>query len=140
MSPELILIVVFFVLVVIFPLIGRISGWSILATFYRFSESFIGECWRFQSAELRWKMGYNNCLTIGTNSSGLFISMFFLFRFGHPQLFIPWSDVSVETKRGFLCKYMEFHFRQAPIIPFRVSERLGQRIMQSGGPARFGKE
>jgi hypothetical protein len=89
MNPELILIIIFLVLVVIFPLIGRISGWGTLATFYRFSESFMGECWRFQSAEMRWKGGYNNCLTIGANESGLYLSVFFLFRLGHPQLFIP---------------------------------------------------
>jgi len=140
MNLELILIVVFLVLVVIFPLIGRISGWSALANFYRFSGEFQGERWRFQSAEMRWRIGYNNCLTIGANESGLYISLFFLFRFNHPNLFIPWNEVTLDAKKGFLYKYLEFRFLQAPMIPFRVSERLGQRIMQSAGPMRFGKE
>jgi len=135
MNPELILIVIFLVLVVIFPLIGRISGWSTLATFYRFSESFMGECWRFQSAEMRWKVGYNNCLTIGASASGLYISIFFLFRFGHPPLFVPWSEISVNMKKSFFRKYMEFQFQKAPMIPFRVSERLGQRLAKAAGNA-----
>jgi hypothetical protein len=62
-----------------FILITRISGWSIFATFYRLSGSFRGECWRFQSGELRWKMGYNNCLTVGVNPAGLYLFVFFPF-------------------------------------------------------------
>jgi hypothetical protein len=115
-------------------LIARIGGWSTLATFYRLSGSFSGDCWRFQSGEFRWKMGYNNCLSIGSNESGLHLSVFYLLRLGHPDLFIPWADISVTaSKRGFLSIYTEFRFRQAPMIPFRVSERLAQRIAKAAG-------
>jgi hypothetical protein len=70
-------------------IIARLDGRATLATFYRLSGSFSGECWRFQSGEMRWKLGYNNCLTVGVNPAGLYLSVFFLFRFGHPNLFIP---------------------------------------------------
>lgn len=114
--------------------IVRLGGRATLATFYRLSGSFSGECWRFQSGELRWKMGYNNCLTAGVNPTGLYLSVFFLFRFGHPNLFIPWADVSVAPgKRGLLSIYTEFRFRQVPTIPFRVNERLARRIIESAG-------
>jgi hypothetical protein len=122
-------------LIILFIFIARISDWATLASFYRFSGSFMGERWRFQSADLRWKMGYNNCLTIGANGSGLYLSVFFLFRLGHSNLFVPWADISVSIKRGFFHTLMEFRFRQAPTIPFRVSERLGQRIAKAAGSA-----
>ena len=122
----------------LFILIARLSGWTTLAAFYRLSGSFSGECWRFRSGELRWKMGYNNCLTVGVNPAGLYLSVFFLFRLGHPDLFIPWADVSVTTgKRGFLSAYTEFRFRQALGIPFRVNERLGRQILESAGSSRL---
>jgi len=45
-----------------------------------------------------------------------------------------WADISVTPgKRGFLSIYTEFRFRQAPMIPFRVNERLAQRILESAG-------
>ncbi|MEW6376574.1 MAG: hypothetical protein AB1502_12390 [Thermodesulfobacteriota bacterium] len=133
--PEFIFIAVVGFLIGLFILIGRISGWATLARFYRYSNSFIGECWRFQSAEMRWKVGYNNCLTIGANESGLYLSVFFLFRFGHPLLFIRWADISMNIKKGLLRSYLEFRFQQAPMIPFRVNERLGQQIAKAAGNA-----
>ena len=75
--------------------VARLGGWATLATFYCFSGSFNGDCWRFQSGELRWKIGYNNGLTVGANPTGLYLSVFFLFRLGHPDLFVPWADISV---------------------------------------------
>ena len=139
--PELFFIGFVVLWIGILFVITRLGGWATLATFYRLSGSFNGECWRFQSGGLRWKMGYNNCLTVGVNPAGLYLSVFFLFRFGHPSLFIPWADVSVATsKRGFLSIYTEFKFRQAPMIPFRVNERLAQRIMESAGGSWPGKD
>ena len=115
-------------------LVSRLGGWATLATFYRLSGSFNGDCWRFQSGEFRWRVGYNNCLAVGANPTGLYLSVFFLFRFGHPDLFIPWADISVISgKKGFLSIYAEFRFRQASEIPLRINERLLQRIMESAG-------
>jgi len=134
--PELYLVAFAGLWIGISCLIARLSGWAKLAALYRLSGPFNGECWRFQSAELRWKMGYNNCLTVGANPSGLYLSVFLLFRFGHPNLFIPWADISVtSSKRGFWSIYTEFRFRQAPMIPFRVGERLAQRVKESAGSA-----
>jgi hypothetical protein len=132
--PELLFVAFVGLWIGISLLIARLGGWATLATFYRLSGPFSGDCWRFQSGEFRWKMGYNNCLTIGANPTGLYLSVFFLLRFGHPNLFIPWADISVTaSKRGFLSIYTEFRFRQAPMIPFRVSERLEQRIAKAAG-------
>ncbi len=134
--PELFLVGFVGLWIAISYLVARLGGWAKLATFYRFSGPFDGQCWRFQSAELRWKMGYNNCLTVGANSAGLYLSVLFLFRLGHPGLFIPWTDISITPgKRGFWSIYREFRFRQAPMIPFRISQRLAQRIKESAGSA-----
>lgn len=134
--PEYIFIAVIGFLAILFFLIGRISGWSTLANFYRSSGEFLGQRWRFQSGQLRWRMGYNNCLTIGANESGLYLSVFFLFRIGHPSLFIPWGEISTSTQKNFWGHYIEFRFRQTQRIPFRVSFALGKKILEASGPSR----
>ncbi|MES2460155.1 MAG: hypothetical protein V4671_06205 [Armatimonadota bacterium] len=37
---------------------------------------------------------YKGCLNIGVTPQGMFLSILFLFRFGHPPLLIPWSCLS----------------------------------------------
>ena len=51
---------------------------------------------------MRWLTGYGNCLTVGANSYGLYLRILFLFRFMHPPLFIPWSEVSIKTRRNLI--------------------------------------
>jgi len=114
-------------------LVSRVSGWASLAKYYRSSESFQGERVHLQSGAHRWKTSYNNCLTVGMNYYGLYLSVFLILRFGHPNIFIPWADVSAVKKRGLLTPCVEFRFRQTPTIPFRVSERLGRRIVEGAG-------
>lgn len=124
-----------FLAVVLF-LIGRISGWATLANFYRASGEFFGPTWKFQSGQLRWRMGYNNCLTLGANHSGIYLSVFFLFRIGHPSLFIPWEEISINTQKNFWGRYMEFRFKQAQRIPLRVNLQLGEKILEASGHSR----
>jgi len=133
--PEYVFLAIIGFLFVLFFLIGRISGWSTLANVYRSPGEFLGQRWRFQSGQLRWHLGYNNCLTIGANESGLYLSVFFLFRFGHPSLFIPWGDISANTRKGFWCRYMEFRFKLAPMIPLRLSLQLGEKVIKASGPS-----
>ena len=75
---------------------------------------------------MRWGTNYGNCLTVGAGYQGLYLSVLFLFRSGHPPLLIPWSDISVRTEKGRWFSWTEFRFSRAPSIPLRVSERLGQ--------------
>ena len=81
-------------------------------------------------------MNYNRCLTVGANGQGLYLSLLFLFRFGHPALFIPWNEVAVVREgRTFWWKWSEFRFRQAPWVYIRLGERLSQQIKVSAGTA-----
>lgn len=112
-------------------IISRISGWTSLAEIYRYTDPFNGSRWRFQSAGMRWMMSYNNCLTIGLNERGLYLSIFFIFRFGHPPIFIPWNDISITNKKGLFFKYIEFRFRRFPFLFLRINKRLAERISHS---------
>lgn len=71
-------------------LISYISGWAALAENYRTTVPYRGDRWSWQSAEMRWMAGYNNCLTAGADRTGLYLSIsLFLCRVAHPPLFVP---------------------------------------------------
>jgi len=116
--------------------VSLLSGWAELARVYRSPRPFEGPRWRFESARMRLSMNYNRCLTVGANGQGLYLSLLFLFRFGHPALFIPWNEVAVVREgRTFWWKWSEFRFRQAPWVYIRLGERISQQIKVSAGTA-----
>jgi hypothetical protein len=115
------------------PIVGWVGGWASLARDYRFSNHFDGKRWRFESARMRRMMGYNNCLTIGANEQGLYLSILFLFRSGHPPLFIPWRDISARRKKFLWIKTAELRLGRETPIPFRIRENLADRLKDAAG-------
>ncbi len=128
---------------VLFPLlwvgvitgIGFLSGWNRLATRYRAEREFHGKLWRFQSGRMRWGMGYNNCLTVGADGLGLYLSMLLPFRMGHPPLFVRWQDLTVAPVKWLLFRGYRMEFRSEPGMSLSVSERLGDRLRAEAGQA-----
>jgi len=130
----LILFAVFFS--VICFLISFLTGWHELAGEYPLSGAFNGQRWRFRSANMRWGTHYGNCLTFGADQAGLFVSVVFPFRCGHPPLSIPWSEISVrQTRYFFNSERAEFRFRRAPSIPLYVSPALAEDLRAAAGSA-----
>jgi hypothetical protein len=114
--------------------IGHMTGWAALAEKFRCEGPFGGQQWRWESARMRWWGGYNNCLIVGADPQGLYLSMLLPFRFGHPPLFIPWIEVSVAKHgRWMLTRYVELRLGRECDIPFRVPERLGDRLKVAAG-------
>ena len=113
--------------------VAQIGGWGQLARFYRLSNPFSGERWYLRSGRMRLTMRYRNCLTIGANAQGLYLAVLFLFRFGHPPLFIPWQDIAVKTGETLWWRWTEFRFRQAPGVFLRVFGRIGDEVKSSAG-------
>jgi hypothetical protein len=113
-------------------LFATISGWRTLAGAYRFDGEFDGERWGSKSARIG-SVNYNRCLTFGSATDGLHIKPSWFFRLAHPPLFIPWSDVAAEQDKGWIFRYLDFRFAQAPEIRVRVSERLGTSLLSAAG-------
>ncbi len=114
-------------------LLARLGGWAALAEIYGATDVFEGDRWRFQTAQMRGRVNYGNVLTVGASARGLSLVPCLPFRIAHPPLFIPWTDVSVTVRKGFLLTFWELGFRRVPGIPFRISERLGRRIAAAAG-------
>jgi hypothetical protein len=83
-------------------IISLVGGWFSLAKVYRTRATFNGAKWRMQSGQMRWLVNYNNVLTLGVNSQGLYLASMFLFRFMHPPLLVSWSEIKVRSKKGWV--------------------------------------
>jgi hypothetical protein len=112
---------------------SAIGGWRLLARTYPLSEPFPADRWRFQSARMRYGVAYNGGLNVGADRRGLYISILFLLRGGHPPLFIPWPDVSISSEHSSWFAGTTLRFKKEPGVPFRISETLAQRLRVAAG-------
>lgn len=111
-------------------ILSRISGWHGLAAKYRMDAKFAGPTWTWQTGHMR-LVGFRNTLTVGTNRQGLYLAVLFPFRFQHPPLFVPWSDITVTPKRGLFIPGMQFLMGPAPGVPLWLSAGLAEKVRQA---------
>ncbi|MFZ0773024.1 MAG: hypothetical protein WCA49_22580 [Candidatus Sulfotelmatobacter sp.] len=114
-------------------IVSLVGGWFSLARVYRTQVAFTGAKWRMQSARMRWLMNYNNVLTIGANPQGLYLASMFLFRFMHPPLLVPWSEIKVRSKKGWVFEYVTFTMGHELAIPLRIRGTLGAKLKEAAG-------
>jgi hypothetical protein len=76
-------------------------------------------------------MNYGGFLTVGVNKMGLHLSVWFLFRIGHPPLFVPWRDITMTERKKFLGWRVVFQFARCPTIPFTITKRLADKINEA---------
>ena len=114
--------------VVLIFFIARLTGWAALGEVYRATGESAGQRWSFQTAYMRWWSHYGNCLTVTADPRGLSLAVLWLFRIGHPPLFIPWEEISSQPATWRWFRFVELRFRCAPSIPFRITEGLAQKL------------
>ena len=57
----------------------------------------------------------------------------FLFRFGHPAIFVPWGDITITEKQVSRSKMLELRFRKTEDLPVRIFAELGARLAVAAG-------
>jgi len=115
-------------------LIAALSGWMDLAERFRLTSTFTGPTWGFQSARMRWTSHYGSCLGVGADATGLMLSVLFLFRPGHPPLFVPWSEISVAKRQNFwFIRRVRLLLGREEQIPLVISGSLADRIQAAAG-------
>ena len=83
---------------------------------------------------MRWTSHYGSCLNVGADPAGVKISVLFPFRPGHPPLLIPWSEISVASRRKFLfIRRVKLLLGREEQIPFVISGGLADRIQAAAG-------
>ena len=118
-------------------LISVVGGWNILSRDYQANSAFAGKKMRLKSVGMRRWMSYNNCITVGADKYGLYLSVFPLFRVGHPPLFFPWTDISTEEgSRRLLGDFVKFTFTRQPDVPVIFSKKLAAGIFKLNEESR----
>jgi hypothetical protein len=114
-------------------LIAWTGGWHELAGVYGAELPMeLAHEWRNRQGRMRYGTGYNGCLNIAANAMGMQLSLWKIFRPGHPPLFIPWSDVTTAVERGTFTEFVRFSFRRAaPTL--RLRRDLAEEILRTAG-------
>jgi len=120
---------------VVGAVVSFIGGWFSLAQVYRTQEAFDGAKWRMQSGRMRGLANYNNVLTLGVSQQGLYLASMFLFRFMHPPLLVPWSEIWVRRNKGWVFEYVTFTMGHDLAIPLRIRAKLAAKLRESAGNA-----
>lgn len=121
--------------VLLLNLIAAFSGWKALAVRFRMQQPFSGQQWRWQSAQLRYYVGYNNCLVVGADQAGLFLGATWIVRTGHVPLFVPWNEITLrQIQRSWLMgNIVVLTLGRSEQIPFRIRASLADRLKPAAG-------
>jgi hypothetical protein len=114
-------------------LIALASGWKKLSNRFRLQQTYSGPTWKWQSALMRRFAAYNNCLIVGADQMGLFLSIMVFFRPGHPALFIPWNEVTVTRTDGILTDLVEITLGHSEQVPFKIRGSLASKLRDAAG-------
>jgi hypothetical protein len=82
-------------------LISSLGGWRQLADTFPANGPPTGTRFRMQSGSVGW-VNYSGCLTVYSSPDGIYLSVMWPFRLGHPPLFIPWTEIHDVTTRRML--------------------------------------
>ena len=113
-------------------LLAAISGWRTLAHLYPARGTFSGKHYFFRSGNLN-GVRYGGCLTLGADRAGLSMSVLFMFRMGHPPIFIPWSDVQAQAGRDWGFSVINLSCKQVPGITIRLRRKDAEALFKDAG-------
>jgi hypothetical protein len=86
--------------------LSQLSGWNKLASLYPGRQPASGKCFLMQGGKVG-AVYYTGCLMIHTSAEAIRISVWPIFRFQHPPLFIPWRELHNPRERRLFCARLE---------------------------------
>ena len=114
--------------------ISVVGGWFHLSKRFRLDRPFDGLSEGLQSGVMRSFAKYANCLRLGANAEGLYLAVLFLFRFMHPPLFVPWSEIKVHRQQRWLFgEYFTLMLGSHPAIPLRITNASATLLKDAAG-------
>ncbi len=109
----------------------RLSGFPQLIRHYGWRSSFVGSEWYWQSVAIGW-LSYRSCVTVGLNTTGLYMAPWAIFRAGHPPLLIPWSELQVEGSQWWwLMRVYPLRTKACPNVVIRIPQQLFHQLVRA---------
>lgn len=110
------------------------SGWACLAQQLAFTGEYVGPTWQFQNGRMRFMISYRNALTVGADSTGLYLApTLSIFSAGHPPLLIPWNRIAVTEAEFLFFRRILLDLGVDSPVPFSISGTLGDRLRSAAG-------
>jgi hypothetical protein len=113
-------------------LISYISGWFALSMHFQKQTEPYGETQSagplFYTVYMRFWGHYSSIIRITAAEDALYLSVFFLFRIGHPPLCIPWSEIQLGNTKFFFRRYIVLTLGNQERIPLRISVRMANKL------------
>jgi len=94
-------------------LLAFIGGWFGLSKIYRDNDP--SQTLQYIAKTINvGGVSYGRCINASVTTSGIYLRIFFIFRFLHPPLFIPWLEIkSVASKKWFFFSSYYVRTRQS---------------------------
>ena len=108
------------------------AGWRSLAKQFKTTEKPYGDVrsagpW-FYSVYFRFWAHYSSVIRMESTHNALYLSVFFLFRIGHPPLRIPWEEIQFSRTKWFWRRYIVLTLGHEEQIPMRISVRMARNL------------
>ena len=119
-------------------IVAQMSGWRVLLEKYGLPEGGSmpeGTKYKWRSAALwgRFPTNYNSCLNFTSTPEGLGIAPVWFFSAGHPPLFIPWGDITLEDKKFVFVKRLKMKIADTGYSFYVWGKNM--EFIRSGKPA-----
>jgi hypothetical protein len=123
-------------------LLSRASGWSTLADAYPLLGAFPATRTWLGYGVFRGWIGYNGCLILGSDQTGLYLRTWPLLSIFHAPVFIPWSEIrEIDPPSGWLGAANRLHTVRAPDLDFALRpstfELVREDARRAGVPGRY---
>ena len=133
--PILALIILPFVFVLLFSLIwcGAIGvtsfwgGWNRLAQRYRSEAKRPANLLR-TSAVFRYFVNYSQVLNLGSTKEGMHLSVMKIFSIAHPDLLIPWDDIT--ERKNFKWLFLSFKSIEVDTVTIWLYSSAWKKIIE----------
>jgi hypothetical protein len=109
-----------------------IRGWFTLAGRFRKLSDPVGETRTggsfFDPVSMRSRGKYDGFIRLTAAEDALYLSVFFLFRLGHPPLRIPWAEIEFSRCQYFLRHDVVLILGKQEHIPLHMSPRIATKL------------
>lgn len=128
------------VFILVCYVISFLGGWFSLSQRFRKESEPYGDTRSagplIYEVNLRFWTRYSSAIRMTAAKDALYLSVFFLFRIGHPPLRIPWNEIRFGKTKFLWRRYVVLTLGQQERIPMRISERMARNLgIQDGLPS-----